>query len=52
MLPRVAITWNQRRFLMVLCARLVAFINGVLDGSGRGAGEFHESINVVLHVLC
>jgi len=33
-----------------LVRALNSFFNGVLDGSGRGAGEFDEFIDVVLHV--
>jgi hypothetical protein len=35
---------------MVLCARLIAIGNGVLDGSGGGAGEFDEFIDGIFHV--
>jgi len=49
MLPRVSTTWNQLRFLDGFVRPLNGFVHGILDGSGRGAGEFDEFIDVVFH---
>ncbi len=51
MLPRVSITWNQTQVLDGFVRPFDGLLDRVLDGSGRGAGEFDEFIDVIFHGL-